>query len=147
MDKVKKRERKRKERERERETKSKRDTCVSGVIQREGEISISNRQQDAEGKLDLRRGHGVPRLKGKEIQSGGAGVACLAVSGQRIYRPGGGRRNRRKRNVSLPNLAASHLSKIPRLSWILETRRKERVSLPFSFRKRSPRVPFNLQDS
>lgn len=92
-------------RERER-LKSKRDTCVSG-IEREGEISISNRQQHAEGKLDLRCAAFEARQGtgwGKVTEAGVAGHAVsLGVYLVQVVA-----------RCLTPNLA-SHLSKILRL--------------------------------
>lgn len=126
---------KKKEKEKERgekreRLKSKRDTCVSG-IEREGEISISNRQQHAEGKLDL--WCAAFEARNRLGQSDGGRCCWPRCFSRRISRPGG-----RKVSSNLP----SHLSKIRRLSRILrnETKREKETEfhfpLPFSFFER-----------
>ena len=117
--KLKKKKRKKKGEKKGERLKSKRDTCVSR-IQREGEISISNRQQHAEGKLDLRpltmcrvRSKARNRLR----QSDGGRCCWPRCFSRRISRPGG-RRNQAQKGADARCLTpnpASHLSNILRL--------------------------------
>lgn len=120
-------------RERER-LKSKRDTCVSG-IEREGEISISNRQQHAEGKLDL--WCAAFEARNRLGQSDGGRCCWPRCFSRRISRPGG-------RKVSDAESGESFIKdpSTRRLSRILrnETKREKETEfhfpLPFSFFER-----------